>query len=186
VNPLNGWLPVFIASALFPSIAWTLETARIKGTVGFLAETNVKMFRFKGESSELAQSKLSLEGGNRIAALEVRVPVASLKTGMDIRDKHTVERVFTSADGSTPDIVFTAGAGSCVPGEKCEVSGTLSFRGVRRPLRLNLALDKDGARLRGDAVIDVLDFGVKPEALAWTQVHVENKVPVTFEAEIVR
>jgi polyisoprenoid-binding protein YceI len=156
------------------------------GKLAFVAETNVKMFRFSGKA-EAVQSKLEREG-SKLTALEIRVPVAQLTTGMDIRDKHMHERIFVASDGTSPDIVFTASSGTCQPqasaGEElCTVSGKLSFRGTTRDFPLTLIL-KDGRKAIGKAVIDVLEFGVKPEALAWTSIKVNPRTQVDFEVEL--
>ena len=123
-----------ILASLFLGLAARAETIQ-HGKVEFLAVTNVKMFRFTGTAKEF-QAKIDRKGA-QLNALEIRIPVSSLKTGMEIRDKHTVERVFT-ADGSTPDIVFTADKSSCGAGaspseQLCRVNGQLSFRGQRAP-----------------------------------------------------
>jgi polyisoprenoid-binding protein YceI len=157
----------------------------IQGKVQFVADTNVKMFRFKGSSDFESQIERS---GNEIKKLEVRISPASLKTGMEIRDEHMRKRIFTGADGVVSDIVFKGTKSDCKPGEgsneqKCEVNGLLSFRGQEHQAKLPLTL-KEGAKVEGSLQIDVLEFGVAPELLNWTNVKVDPKVPVTFEAKI--
>ncbi len=164
----------------------TAQAAPVKvGKLAFVAETNVKMFRFAGQASTV-QSKVE-RTGNQLKSLEIRVPIAQLTTGMDIRDKHMRERIFHAPDGSQPDIVFTASAGGCeqkAPSEElCTVTGKLSFRGTTKEFPLTLTL-KGGNAASGTAVIDVTEFGVKPEALAWTTIRVNPKTKVEFEVEL--
>ena len=171
-----------IIGALLLSSAAPAET--LKGRISFTAETNVKMFRFKAETSDFL-ARIARTGSD-LSSLEIRIPVASLKTGMNLRDKHTNERIFTASDGSLPDVVFKAEKASCTGSEaerKCEVPGELSFRGVEKPAVVSLTL-KDGKELEGGTLVDVLDFGVKPEHLTWTTVRVNSKVPVSFEGEL--
>ena len=61
------------------------------GKVEFLVDTNVKLFKFKGQAGEL-QSKL-VHTGPQLTHLELSIPVQSLKTGMDMRDRHMRERI---------------------------------------------------------------------------------------------
>jgi polyisoprenoid-binding protein YceI len=154
------------------------------GKVGFLAQTNVRMFQFKGEAGEL-KCKVEREG-DRLSQLEIRIPVDSLKTGMEIRDKHMRERIFTAEDGSTPDIVFTSTSAKCEGQESakvCTVTGQLSFRGKTQPFTIEVNY-KDQKQVSGHAIIDVLQFGVAEKALAWANVKVDPKTAIDFELSI--
>ncbi len=180
---------MMISAPFICSLAWpeTIDSGRVE----FIAETSVKMFRFKGETKNF-QSRLE-RTGNHLISLEVRIPTESLKTGMEIRDKHMRERIFTSKDGLIPDIVFKAGPSDCLSPERtptdsskeqlCEINGSLSFRGQQHPIKLAMTL-KDGFTVEGKALVDVLDFGVSPDVLKWTGVIVDHKVWVNFEAKI--
>jgi len=156
------------------------------GHVTFLATTNVKMFSFKGEVHEM-QAKIQ-RSGNQLTELEIRIPVNSIKTGMEIRDKHTVERIFTAADGSTPDIVYIADKSACTPGgaatvQSCVLDGKLTIRGQQKPYPLTISL-KDGTQVSGHADINVLDFGVDPQLLEYTGIHVNKIAGVDFEVNL--
>jgi polyisoprenoid-binding protein YceI len=174
---------VFLAAALFSTTSFA-ATAQL-GKVAFEANTNVKMFHFKGEAGDL-KSKVEIEA-DKLKDLEIRIPVDSLKTGMEIRDKHMRERVFTAPDGSTPDIVFTSTSASCQAAaggvQNCSVSGQLSFRGITKPFTFEVAY-KDSKQVSGHAVVDVLDYGVTEQALAWANVKVDPKTPVEFELSL--
>jgi polyisoprenoid-binding protein YceI len=159
------------------------DTAQL-GKVEFLAQTNIKMFQFKGEAGEL-KSKVERKG-DALTALEIRIPVEALKTGMEIRDKHMRERIFTADDGSTPDIVFTSASASCQGDGKektCALNGELSFRGKTQPFTLSVTLTGDN-QVTGHAVIDVLQFGVAEKALAWANVKVDPKTAIDFELRL--
>src|ERR1019366_2788043 len=124
---------------------------------------------FKGEAHEM-QAKIQ-RTGNQLSALEIRIPVNSIKTGMEIRDKHTVERIFTAADGSTPDIVYTADKSTCKPGasdaeQSCLIDGKLTIRGQQRAYPLTVSL-KNGNTVSGHTDVNVLDFGVDPQLLQY-------------------
>jgi len=84
------------------------------GSVKFTASTNVRMFRFSGDVKELSSTLIRKNG--KLSSFELHIPVKSIKTGMDIRDKHTQERIFTAADGSLPDISYVATQAECNAG----------------------------------------------------------------------
>lgn len=176
---------MFVAVAALWSVMASAETVKL-GKVAFLAETNVKMFRFTGEAHEL-QAKIQ-RNGNQLSQLEIRIPVASIKTGMEIRDKHMVERIFTAVDGSTPDIVYVADKSDCKPGassqeQSCVLSGKLTLRGEQKDFPLTVSF-KDGSKVQGHAEINVLDFGVDPQTLLYSGIHVANKTSVDFEVSL--
>jgi polyisoprenoid-binding protein YceI len=175
---------IIIAVATLVSVHSYAFTAQL-GKVAFEANTNVKMFHFKGEAGDV-KSKVDLQG-DKLKDLEIRIPVDSLKTGMEIRDKHMRERIFTAEDGSTPDIVFTSSSATCQPPsgdtEQCSLSGQLSFRGKTRPFTFEVSY-KDAKKVSGHAVIDVLEYGVSEQALAWANVKVDPKTPVEFELSL--
>lgn len=144
------------------------------GKVEFLVDTNIKMFKFKGEAQEL-QSKLE-HTGTTLKHVELTIPVQSLKTGMDMRDRHMRERIFTTADGKTPDIVFKADSLSCTG--QCQLTGTLTIRGETRPQILQLSL-KDSTHVEGTAKVELSKFGI--EAPSQAGVKVADAVDVHFD-----
>jgi polyisoprenoid-binding protein YceI len=154
------------------------------GKVEFLVDTNVKMFQFKGEAKEL-HSKLE-RNGSQLKSVEISIPVDSLKTGMDMRDRHMKARIFTKKDGTTPDVTFKGDKSDCKPGEaasvlKCEVQGKLSIRGESRPQTLSLVL-KDGSTAQGETLVELSKFGI--EAPAHAGIKVSNIVKVSFEVKL--
>lgn len=80
----------------------------------------------------------------------VRVDLASLKTGIALRDRHAREALGAAEH---PEAVFTLGRyqgpASIAPGQtvKGEVSGTFSLRGVARPITAPVTLSRQGERL---------------------------------------
>lgn len=147
------------------------------GKVEFLVDTNVKLFKFKGQAGEL-QSKL-VHTGPQLTHLELSIPVQSLKTGMDMRDRHMRERIFTTPDGKTPDILFTADSVQCAA--QCEVTGNLTIRGQTRPQKLMLTM-KDPTHVEGTAQILLSTFGI--EAPSQAGVKVADAVAVNFAVEL--
>ena len=168
---LNVVLTLGVAAALAQSAS---ADSVALGKVEFLVDTNIKMFKFKGEAGEL-QSKLEHTGAS-LKHVELTIPVQSLKTGMDMRDRHMRERIFTTGDGKTPDIVFQADAMQCTG--QCELTGTLTIRGQTRPQKLQLTL-KDPTHVEGTAKVELSKFGI--DAPSQAGVKVSDSVDVRFE-----
>jgi polyisoprenoid-binding protein YceI len=104
----------------------TLELRMLR----FSAPVNVKAFTVRGEAQKFFGSARVQDHG-ALSELEARVPVESLTTGMKIRDQHMRERIFTTKDGATPDLVFKS-TGILCSEESCNVQGTLTIAGKAR------------------------------------------------------
>jgi polyisoprenoid-binding protein YceI len=172
---------VFILLATANSWADTVQLGNIK----FTANTNVRMFKFTGEVKDLTSSLARTNG--TLSSFALTIPVKSIKTGMDIRDKHMQERVFTASDNTLPDITYKATSADCKPGasateQVCVVAGQMSIRGETKPYPLTLTLN--GSKISGSTDIDVFQFGVKPELLQYSEIKVDNKVHLDFEVKI--
>jgi polyisoprenoid-binding protein YceI len=183
-SAFSFWLVVLASSPIGNARAETVQ-----GAITFLAQTNVPGFKFSGETKEFA-SRIERKG-MALGSLEVKIPVDSLKTGMEVRDKHMRERVFAAADGTLPDIVFKAGKSACHPAgdagaQDCEITGTLSLRGESKPYVLKASVTPSGAALRvkSHALVDVLQFGVAPEKLKWTKIEVNKDAVIDFDVEV--
>lgn len=147
------------------------------GKLEFQVETNVKLFRFKGEAG-LGSASLE-RSGDQLKSLELKFPVETLKTGMSLRDKHMRERVFTTADGKTPDVVFRASDVRC--SGACSMNGTLSIRGETRPVVLTVQM-RDSNHAEGSTQIALSKFGI--EAPSQAGVRVLDQVDVRFGVEL--
>lgn len=154
--------------------------------VQFVANTNVKMFKFTGEAKDMTSTVARADGSLR--SFEFAIPISAIKTGMDVRDKHMVERIFTTAEGKTPDVGYRSKKVECKPANEpgtqtCSISGDLTIRGQTKDFPLVATL-KNGSDVTGRATIDVLQFGVNPDSLKYAKVVVENQVALEFEAKL--
>jgi polyisoprenoid-binding protein YceI len=187
---LGKWVgtPLIVLLAGSSAFAASVKIESVK----FTANTNVKMFKFTGEAKDLS-SEIVLatpvgQSPSTLQSLVIHIPVSSLKTGMKIRDDHTRERIFTTDDGKVPDVLYQATHADCTPGkspteQNCRIEGQLSIRGEKKDFPLDLVL-KNGTDASGTAMIDVLQFGVKPEVLKYTGIVVDPVVRLDFEAKI--
>ena len=148
------------------------------GSVAFLSPTNVAGIEVKGSSNALT-AYADIEAGSSLTLhrVEASMPVRSLATGMKMRDEHMRKYIFTTDSGDQPDLRFTSDGTSCPPSGQakefaCRLSGSMSIRGVSRPVTLNLKVREQGSawRVAGDTVVKLSDFdiprpvqfGVKP------------------------
>lgn len=174
-----------LASLLLLSTNSWAESVQL-GSIKFTANTNVKMFKFTGEVKDLSSTLVRTQGS--LSSFELRIPVKSLQTGMGIRDKHMQERIFTASDNSMPDITYKATGADCQPGkssteQSCSLKGEMSIRGVKKTVPLTVLLE-NGSKVSGSAVIDVLQFEVKPELLQYSEIKVDPLVRVDFEVKL--
>lgn len=159
-------------------------TAKVS-KLSFVAHTNTKMFVVKGEAKE-GEAQVDYEGRN-LKSLLLKVPVASLSTGMSIKDKHMRERIFQLSDESVPDIVFASKQAKCdetdpTKSTQCIVSGDLTLRGVTKPHVLTVQVSPQN-KVEGTDKINVTEFGVPEGNLHYTGVKVDPIVEIAFEAE---
>ncbi len=131
---------------------------------------------------------LSGKGSFRFA-----VPVASLDTGIALRDEHLRSPHWLDVE-KYPEIVFEGS--SVVPaGEgKLKVSGSLKVHGVEKPLEVVVEarrIDKEQAaklglgegrwlRVRGELPVKLSDFGVKIPEMAAAKVNDQWTVKVSL------
>jgi polyisoprenoid-binding protein YceI len=131
------------------------------GTVTFDAGTNVSAISVHGKSSSLeGHARVhQTEQGLAIDEVEASVPVASLATGMGLRDTHMRKYVFTTAGGQTPDVKLEAGHAVCAQAAghdlTCQLSGNLAIRGEERPFAMTLRISESSGTFRAAGAADV-------------------------------
>jgi polyisoprenoid-binding protein YceI len=158
-----------------------------RGTVTFAVKTSVPLTNIEGKSAGLAArvTVRRVAQGLRLEGIEAWTPVAALTTGMDLRDQHMRERVFTAPDGTTPDVRFASQGAVCSAAAQevtCQVPGNLSFRGSTRPLKVTLKVREENGEFRvtGDSLVKLDQYGI--DTSAWGgAVRVENEVQFHFE-----
>jgi polyisoprenoid-binding protein YceI len=156
--------------------AQTLDTgdaAAIKmdgGSVSFEVATNMFGTMVRGKSTALRGATRLRDNGSglRLDHLEAALPVASLRTGIRLRDEHMRKYIFQTADGQVPDIQFSADRVDCSPATSdgiyaCETSGALAIRGTSRPFTIALKVTRDGEafRVTGDGRVALSMYGIE-------------------------
>jgi polyisoprenoid-binding protein YceI len=158
------------------------------GTVTFDAGTNVSAISVHGKSTALeGHARVhQTDQGLAIENVEASVPVASLATGMGLRDTHMRKYVFTTADGQTPDVKLDAGHATCTQAAghdmTCALSGSLEIRGLLRPFSVTLRVSEAGGGFRaaGDADVKLSAYDIERPSQLGVQTDDDVKLHLEF------
>jgi len=137
--------------------------------------------------------KLNRKGGGKF---RLEVPVASLKTGIAMRDDHLRSKMWLNA-GKHPSLVFQGSSLKKLGRDRYLVSGTFSMNGKERPLRvtvhtrpirkamaMKLGLGKqDWVRVRGAFSVKLSDYGIKIPKMAAAKVADSWAVKISLFAK---
>jgi len=157
------------------------------GTASFDVGTNVPALNVHGKSTSLEARGTIRPGANgpQLEQIEATVPVKTLATGMGLRDEHMRKYVFTTADGQTPDVKFSARQAACsktgASQSTCDVTGDLSIRGTARPFSISLKVteDRDSYRASGDGIVKLSAYGIpQPSQLG---VHTDDEIKLRLD-----
>jgi polyisoprenoid-binding protein YceI len=171
---LERLTPAIVATGLFlasgPAGAQGREASmvEIRGTATFNSTTSVPMITIHGKSTALeGRARIRHEGASLVVEeLEAVVSVRTLSTGMSLRDEHMRKFVFTTSDGTLPDMRFVADRVVCADASgitrTCQLSGQLTIRGTARPFEIGLAVKSEGAEFRavGDGITKLSTYGI--------------------------
>lgn len=122
--------------------------------------------------------------GKSAASFKISVPVASLKTGIDMRDEHLRGEYWLDAS-KHPEIVFEGTSLEALGGSKYKISGKFTLKGVTRPLSFEVDLrelpasvasaqgmgDKAWLRIRGGFTVKLSDYGILIPDMAAAKVN---------------
>jgi polyisoprenoid-binding protein YceI len=161
------------------------------GSVSFEVATNMFSTKVRGKSSALTGGTRLRDSasGLQLEHLEAVVPVASLRTGINLRDEHMRKYIFQTADRQLPDVRFSADAAECSPPDAsgmyaCVASGALSIRGMSRPfaMALKVTRDADLFRVRGDGTVALSTYGIERPSQFGVRTHDEVAIHLEFNA----
>ncbi len=136
-------------------------------------------FESKADVEDILGTSASISGTVRLdpkgsGSFRLVVPVASMKTGIDLRDEHLRSAYWLDAE-KYPNIVFEGEKLRKLAEGKWEVAGKFSLHGVTKPLTVTVdtsVIPKERAakanmgevewlRVRGEFSVRLSDFGVK-------------------------
>jgi polyisoprenoid-binding protein YceI len=151
-------LPLLLALPLSALAGdWTVKPEA--STLGFTGSSQGEAFqgRFKQFDAKIRFDPKNLAD----ASFDVTIPLASADTQNEERDSTLVGSDFFDVE-THPTARFVATQFHALTDGGFEARGTLSLRGVDKPVTLRFGWEPqgDGARLEGDATLDRTQFGV--------------------------
>jgi len=159
------------------------------GTVQFDSDTNLPVVSVHGKANTF---RADVKAGRTADTLEIEqiqasVAVKSISTGMDLRDDHMRKYIFTTSDGSMPDLQFNAAKLRCAVqvGREtpCAINGTLSIRGVEKPFAITLKIKQEAGsvfKAAGSGLVKLSDYGIERPSQLGVQAADEVKLSIQF------
>ncbi len=152
-----GVMPGAVAAATAVAPAWTVNKAASR--IQFQSSSGGAPFTgsFGRWNAEIHFDPKNLAG----SSVTVRVEMASARTGASDKDQ-AMPGADWFATAKFAQATFAAKSFKDLGGGRYQAAGTLTMRGVTRPLALifKLAITGDQARMHGQTVIDRHAFGV--------------------------
>lgn len=125
---------------------------------------------------------------SKIKSMDVKIPVAGLKSGESGLDKNMRK----SMDAEKyPDVTYhldhyelTKGSGEGVLTAK--TSGQLTISGQTKPVSIDVEfhLGQDAASLKGSYTLEMSDYGIKPPTLMLGAIKVRDPVTIRFDLDL--
>ncbi len=119
-----------------------------------------------------------------VKGMEVRIPVAGLKSGESGLDKNLRK---TMMDDKYPDVVYKLSKYELGKPEggvvAAKTSGELTIAGQTRtvPIDVEFRLGPDGAAVKGEYTLKMSDYGIKPPTLMLGAIKVRDPVTIRFD-----
>ena len=167
-----------------------IDLSRSKAGVEFLAIGRPSFIKIRGKSDKLGGrlliSQKSLSG-------TVSIPLASLDTGMGLRNRHMTENYlhvdrFPKAllkfrSVSLPENFLKA---KKVSAKSIPFKGTLKLHGIKKSVRGVASLERNGNRISGQAKfkINITDFEIKVPSFKGITVAKEVTISVNINSKI--
>ena len=167
------------ALALVPADA-DAKMAAAGASVSFTAIGPAGM-KIVGTTSDLAVK----DDGSKIA---VAVPLANLKTGIDLRDKHMREKYLQVAQFPTAELEVARGSLN-LPADGANASGTgqgtIKIHGVSKPVTFKYVAKRSAASydVSGNVQINIKEFGIEVPSYMGVTVKPDVDVQVKFTAK---
>lgn len=181
-------IPALVLATAAIASADTLEMQIRRARVSFKSEAPLETIN--GRTSQ-ASGTFRIDPSNLAATRgTITVPVASLRTGIDLRDEHLRGEDWLDA-GSHPNATFeitgVTGASSLSANEDANVTvrGNFTIHGVTKPVTARTRVQWDGGtRVRGRAQFTVKldEHGVDIPSIVQAKVSNEITVRIDFQA----
>lgn len=161
---------------------------KLEGELKYFVDTNMPGVNFEGKANSFDSIKASLIEVNKeikLRDIELIISSEKLNSGIEMRDKHTQDKIFAPANGGTAPckILLTIKEAKC-SGEKekytCSGDGQLKIgtKEVARSFIFNMG--KEG-EIKSALEINLSAFGIK--APTYMGVEVNDQVKIQFSAK---
>lgn len=167
-----------VAAIALPSLAAARFGSPSSPSVAFTAVGPAGL-KIEGKSSELA---LTDDSQN----LTIIVPLANLKTGIDLRDKHMREKYlevgkYPNAELVVPRANLKLPADGSASGQ---AQGTMKIHGKTKPVTVSYTAKRAGSKFEvaGDVRININDFGIEVPSYMGVTVKPDVVINVRFSA----
>lgn len=175
-------------SAMADPVVYHLGSASQRTNITFASETAFESIL--GVTQQIGGRVVAdLERGT--GSVEIEIPVASLRTGIDLRDEHLRSPMWLDAS-SYPQIRFESKSARRVRGHEWLIRGTVTLHGVSRELELEANVRPipaaaakaaglepgDWLRVTAPFMVRLSEFGVKVPEMAAAKVSDEWNVRV--------
>ncbi|MFN2441185.1 MAG: YceI family protein [Thermoanaerobaculia bacterium] len=190
-------LVVFAAgSAMADPAVYHLGSASQRTNITFASDTDFESIL--GSTQEIGGRVVAdLKKGT--GSVEIAIPVASLRTGIEMRDEHLRSPMWLDAPNH-PNIEFKSTSARRLDGDKWLVKGTFTFHGVSRELELEANVRPipeaaakaagleagDWIRVTAPFTVRLSDYGVKVPEMAAAKVNDEWKIRLVAFATTVK
>ncbi len=104
---------------------------------------------FKAKTSDI--KGFAVAKGDQVTAENITVNLKGLKTGLELRDKHTQKYLDTA---TYPDAILVSASGKAGQG-----SGKLKIRGIEKDVAGTFKIE--GKILKADFKVNIADYGIK-------------------------
>lgn len=142
---------------VFYLIPFNLSLAAEFRDTKFIVKTNVPGVTIAGTLKDISGELSSLD-----------IPIKSLSTGIELRDKHMRDKIF-----SHHDITFK---GELICSEKCSLKGEMSLSGVTKKVNISVSKKNERTFLINHKIL-LSDFEITPPK--FMAVGVKNEVLIT-------
>ena len=122
---------------------------------------------------------------SRVRGLDVRIPVAGLKSGDSGLDRNLRKAMKAAL---FPDVVYVLGRYEATKGADdgvltARAEGTLTIAGRTRPVVMDVEfrLGPEGAAVKGAYVLKMSDYGIKPPTLMLGAIKVRDPLTIRFD-----
>lgn len=182
--------PVAVALVLIPALFAQAQQYRIRPSESNRLELRVAktglyrgkvhVFTFPNYTGSLLYDPQKPEASQASLTISAR-DIKLLDTWLSAKDFKSVEEYALKdmlAAEKYPDIIFSSTAVRATDSTHFEVRGTLTIRGIAKPVVLSVGLNEK--RFQGEATVRLTDFGLKPPKAALGLVGTEDEMKFSF------